>query len=957
MLNLRKLQFFPTPMSCRSCPGFVALIVFSTASIVCGLQSPPESYTVGTPWVGPVGVRERTSDIMAREAREAQKGKKPPRVHRVGRIEFDLVEHAESDLPATALVGPSGPVPATSQNAQGVGFSFLGATFSDCHAYPPDSMGTVGPAQFIVAVNGRVRSFDKFTGVADGVLDANSDVFFAAVMTPPVTYPYNFTSDPRIRYDRLSGRWFIVMIDVPGNGDPTSNGSLPNRIMIAVSDSNIITPASVWTFYYFRHDQVLPAGDSNEFADYPTLGVDASALYIGVNIFATRGRGSFDNTTAFVVRKSTLINSNNAPTNIVVTAFRGLVPNGNNAGPYTPQGVDNYDPAATEGYIIGAGASHTFLYFDRLILRRISDPGGTPSISGNITISIPTTGGTVGVPALGTTMGTLDGLDYRLMAAHFRNGRLWTSSNLAVDSSGAPNGTDTRMGVRWYELQGIPTGQTPSFAQSGTLFDSTANARCYWMGTVMVSGQGHAAMGFSVAGANDRINAGTAGRLKNDPTNVMRTPILYTATGASYDPTNSKGAFINRWGDYSYTSLDPDDDMTMWTIQEFCNSDNSYGVQIAKLLAPLPATPITCSPSIITQGVVNASVTLTGTSDGDTGFFDPGAGFSNRIAAAVGGGGVTVNSVTYNNPTNLTLHVSVAGGATTGARNVTVTNPDGQNATSVSGILTIAAGITTNHPPSLPVISTKTVNELETLTFTNSASDPDGNALTYSLQNAPTNSSIGATNGVFSWTPTEAQGPGSNYISVIVTDNGAPSLTATQSFAAIVNEVNSAPTLAGIADRTIHAGSIVMFTNIASDLDVPANAITFSLDSGAPFNASINPTNGVFEWVTVDADANTTRAITVRATDDGVPPMDAAETFHVTVISRPTITTIIISNGVATVTWSAATGQIYRLQYLTNLSDTNWSNVPPDVTAVGPTATANDTAEEAGKYYRVMVVP
>jgi len=84
-------------------------------------------------------------------------------------------------------------------------------------------------------------------------------------------------------------------------------------------------------------------------------------------------------------------------------------------------------------------------------------------------------------------------------------------------------------------------------------------------------------------------------------------------------------------------------------------------------------------------------VTLLGTSDGDTGFFDPGAGFSNRIATASAAPDVTVNSITYNNPTNVTLHLTVAGGATPGARTLTVTNPDGQSATSASGILTSRA--------------------------------------------------------------------------------------------------------------------------------------------------------------------------------------------------------------------------------------------------------------------------
>jgi len=43
----------------------------------------------------------------------------------------------------------------------------------------------------------------------------------------------------------------------------------------------------------------------------------------------------------------------------------------------TVVGVDNFDPAATEGYIIGVSNAN----FGSLILRRVSNPGGTPAIS------------------------------------------------------------------------------------------------------------------------------------------------------------------------------------------------------------------------------------------------------------------------------------------------------------------------------------------------------------------------------------------------------------------------------------------------------------------------------------------------------------------------------------------------------------------------------------------------
>jgi hypothetical protein len=922
------------------------VVLLAAISLSSLAQFPGEPYTKGVPKEGAMGIRETSQKIMQRD-RESSGHQKVIRRHPVFESDFQkLPSNPNSpDVPNYPISGSgSSPEP---KAPQGLALSFLGATLAETEfSFPPDSMGAVGPSQFIVALNGRIRSFNKNTGVKDGGIDANTDVFFSSVMTPPITN--NFTSDPHIRYDRLSGRWLVDMIDVPG-----FTGSLPNRIMIAVSDSSTITPSTVWTFFQFQ-------GDSSFFCDFPSLGVDAHALYMGVNLFSAGRRGTFGGTKAFVVRKTSILGA--GP--IVVTTFNGLVGKsmGHATGPFAPQGVDNYDPASTEGYIIGVDAG----FYGLMQLRRVTDPGGTPSISSDITITIPLNGGAINIPHLGNTAGTvgyLDGGDYRLLNAHFRNGHLWTCENIGVDNTGSPSGTDTRMGVRWYDLNGVPSGQTPSVAQSGTVFQQTGtnstDQRSYWMGTIMVSGQGHAAMGFSVAGANEHANAGTAGRLVNDPLGTMRTPVLYTASSSSYNPSGDPGSSTGRrWGDFSYTSLDPSDDMTMWTIQEFCNANNSYGLQIVRLLAPPPATPSSCSPASVTNGASGINVLLTGTSDGATGFYDPGAGFSNRISASVSGGGVTVNSVTYTDPTHLTLHLSVAAGASTGSRTVTVTNPDGQSATSSSAILNVIGNVSNNSPPTLAQISDKTNNELTTLIFTNAATDPDGDSLSFNLDTGPPGASLNPTNGVFTWTPTEAQGPGTYDCTISVMDNGSPPMSASKSFKIFVNEVNSSPMLDPIADRTIHAGTTLVITNSATDSDLPTNTLTFSLGGIVPTGASIDQASGIFTWTPDDSYANTINPITVQVTDNGAPPMDDSKSFNVSVFSRPIIESITRSNGVVTITWSAISNETYTVQYKDDLVAPGWNDLLPDVTASGPTATKSNSATPSGeRFYRIRLSP
>jgi len=656
-------------------------------------QQPPE-FARGQVVRGAPGVRESVASIQERQrATPPQPIKLPGKPPRFEQRRFNPQNPAAR--PGDSWPPRGGAQPLTTQPlkggspgiyaAQTFGTSFTGATLSGTNPtgyFPPDSMGAVGPTQYVVVVNGRIVTFNKTTGVADGVLNATTNTLFNLVRNG------SSTSDPRIRYDRLSQRWFIVIINV----------STPNRILIAVTNTSDITPSTVFTLFYIPIDTLSPAISSTCLADYPTLGIDALALYIGTNNFCGSPSQTFHSTDGYVVRKSDLLAGT-----LTVTVFRALG-TGSVAGPYTPQGVDNYDPGATEGYFIAVDT----ISFGTLMLRRVSDPGGTPAISANIAIATPlTTSFPIEVDHLGRSGNPnstkLDALDDRLFAAHIRNGRLWTAHNIGVDNTGNASGTRTRNGSRWYEMSGIASPGTPAFEQVGTVYtasgSNTTDQVSYWIPSIMVSGQGHAAMGFSSAGTNARANAASTGRLASDTPGTMQAPADYTASSTAYNPNDNNAAIgVRRWGDYSYTSLDPNDDMTMWTIQEFCDTTDSYGVRVVKLIAPPPATPVSASPPSVANNQSGVAMTITGTSTSGSGFFDPGSGFANRIAASVTGG-VTVNSVTYTSPTSITLNLNTTGVAP-GSYNLTVTNPDGQSATT-NGIIMVTSGGMTSTTTSL----------------------------------------------------------------------------------------------------------------------------------------------------------------------------------------------------------------------------------------------------------------
>ena len=105
-----------------------------------------------------------------------------------------------------------------------------------------------------------------------------------------------------------------------------------------------------------------------------------------------------------------------------------------------------------------------------------------------------------------------------------------------------------------------------------------------------------------------------------------------------------------------------------------------------------------------------------------------------------------------------------------------------------------------NHRPVLEAIEDKAIHEMVDYTFTAKADDEDGDELTFSLVGAPAGASIGATSGIFSWTPSEVQGPGEYEFTVKVCDDGNPALCDEQEVTLTVEEVNLPPVLEEFVD-------------------------------------------------------------------------------------------------------------------------------------------------------------
>ena len=190
----------------------------------------------------------------------------------------------------------------------------------------------------------------------------------------------------------------------------------------------------------------------------------------------------------------------------------------------------------------------------------------------------------------------------------------------------------------------------------------------------------------------------------------------------------------------------------------------------------------------------------------------------------------------------------------------------------------------TNRPPVLAAIGAKTVNEGVLLTFTATATDPDGNALTFSAGSLPTGATLTPA-GAFSWTPSFTQGQTTPYsVTITVTDNGSPAASDFETFTITVGNVNRPPVLAPIGAKTGTEGQPLTFTATATDPD--GNALTFSA-GGLPTGATLTPA-GAFSWTPATGQAGNYN-VTITVTDTGGLIDSEIVTITVGNVNRPPV--------------------------------------------------------------------
>jgi len=158
----------------------------------------------------------------------------------------------------------------------------------------------------------------------------------------------------------------------------------------------------------------------------------------------------------------------------------------------------------------------------------------------------------------------------------------------------------------------------------------------------------------------------------------------------------------------------------------------------------------------------------------------------------------------------------------------------------------------------------------------------------------------------------------------------------------------------------INAGVNLSVIFTATDSDIPAQTLAYSLLAGAPTGAAINSSSGEFTWRPSVASGDTTNEITVVVTDNGSPNLSATQSFSVIVnpVTQPVAGAPVYADGQFSLTITGQAGPDYTLQVSTNLADGVWTTLFTTNSPPSPfTFTDPNAGAQPMQFYRVLLGP
>ena len=445
--------------------------------------------------------------------------------------------------------------------------NFTGTTFRSSDAgstsIPPDTMGAVGKDHFVELINGRYSVYNKSdtTRVQTSTLN---QFWSNAGVTPRGLSAF----DPRVTFDPFSQRWYATSVD---------NARQANNFLLAVSNST--DPTAGWKGFAIDSDST-----NQRWADYPTLGFDKDGVYLAANMFSiTTGASALPTlTTLIAASKADLLSGT-----LTKTVFENQ--SSSRTG-FTVQPVIDLDNSGLPASLLSAFNTSAGSFKQSSFTGSIASP--TLNTSGGFINVTPYKDPLLGAKQPGRAKPDLDTGDNRLSSnVILKNGVLWGVQTVAQDK---------RAALCWFKIN----ASTNTLFEEGLIADPDFD---YSYGSLAVNAQGNVVIGFSGLSNTKGQFASTYAAVGETAggsafgSTTFTVPVLLKAGVAGYFQDFGSGR--NRWGDYSATTIDPEDAFSFWTIQEFVSAEDTWSTQITKINIRVPEPNAMPMPVVLLGGL------------------------------------------------------------------------------------------------------------------------------------------------------------------------------------------------------------------------------------------------------------------------------------------------------------------------------------------------------------------
>lgn len=432
---------------------------------------------------------------------------------------------------------------------------------------PPDVAGAVGPDHVFQFLNNGRTIYDKNGAVVAPTISIQQ---FWSVLGTASGQPAESVRSPRVLWDHYSGRWLVCAI----------GGGANHWLLVGASQT--ADPAGAYDLYAIQVN--LSTNGFNHVNNRPDMlimGFDPNNVVISANIF-NLSFVSFVHSDVYILNKARLMAGPAGQSLVHNTDFRivhGPCPAFGHSRNFAPCVTFGQTNASAVNYLVDTGwYDETDLGVRYFRVSRITGTGAAAVVDcmgyDNFVVTPECYNFDVADAEQPDNCHPLRAGDSRLTSpAILRNGKIWFVHAVGAADSLCADPAETepsKAEIVWVAVDPASVGTTNVPEQYGHVSDPNL---AYFYPSIAVNGEDCVLIGFSGAGPNSRqfVSCYYAVREAADPPGAVQPVAVLKAGEATY--LRTLGTPINRWGTYSSACVDPADEQTLWTVQEYARPE------------------------------------------------------------------------------------------------------------------------------------------------------------------------------------------------------------------------------------------------------------------------------------------------------------------------------------------------------------------------------------------------